>query len=197
MESGNFLQPNALAAGHTCSSHPAECGDVSGDNLTMQATVIDDRNTVITTDDTTIFPATAVLRTAVAAATTSDPYSFNLSPTTSIFTSAAGATTLTYTWVYNYTNTSQPVTSKFSDPAGGIGNCEVPSQNPGCQSVVGGVGVYGIPFGDPDGVLPILFATTGAPVPEPSSVLLLGLGLLSGGLFFASRLRKEKERETR
>lgn len=189
MENGAFLQPNALTGSNTCSTTPTQCGNVSGDTLTMQAQV----------DTLAVFPTTPFLRTG-GVGTTSN-YSFNLSPTASRTTTIAGGTDLKYTWLYNYSNSLGPVTSKFSDPPGGIGNCDSggPSNNPNCRdadtSVIGGLGVYGIPEGDPDGVLLKLSAATG--VPEPSSVLLLGLGLLSGGLFFALRLRKEKERETR
>ena len=173
MENGNFLQPG---------------GNVSGDTLTMQGTV-----------DTTIFPATAILKTAGTG--TSFPYNFNLSPTTAITTTIAGGTDLKYTWVYNYNNTSGPITSAFSDPAGvggGFPACPPTSQNPAC-STLGGVGVYLASDEDLPGILQTLSGGTGVSlaVPEPSSVLLLGLGLLSGGIFFASRLRKEKERETR
>lgn len=188
MENGAFLQPNALTGSNTCATTPTQCGNVSGDKLTMQAQV----------DALAVFPTTPFQQ--IADPGTTDNYSFNHSPTASRTTTIAGGTDLKYTWVYNYSNAGGPVTSKFSDPPGGIGNCGT-SNNPNCRdtdtSVIGGLGVYGIPDGDPDRVLRTLSAATGVPIPEPSSVLLLGLGLLSGGLFFALRLRKEKERETR
>lgn len=182
MESGNFLQPTVGSS----------TGNVSGDTLTMQGQV----------DTLAVFPDPALVKTAGTGETFA--YSFNLSPTASRLTDKSGGTVLKYTWVYNYNNTGGPVTSKFSDPPPfppPKGPCPPPAKADKCDTT-GGLGVYLASAEDLPGILQTLstatgVSNTGVPIPEPSSVLLLGLGLLSGGFFFASRLRKERERETR
>lgn len=167
IESGQFLQPG---------------GNVSGDTLSMLGTV----------DGTRL---AQIDRTAGTGA--SSPYSLNLSPTISRTVSAAGGTDITYTWTYTYTN-SGTATSKFSDPYECFENC------PG----VGGsaVGLFDPTDSNEDGVSDEYaalsnticgsgsFACVGTPnsVPEPSSILLLGLAMVMGG-FVASRLRKDRE----
>jgi hypothetical protein len=190
VESGAFLQ---LGTG----------GDVRTDSLTMLGAV-DGAN--IAQISKTVTGASAL---------TSSSYSLNLSPTVGVPNPSAGVA-LKYTWTYKYNNgvnntsTSGTATSKFSDPPehafdGGIGNCETPSENPGCTTAGGGAAFLGDP-NDPNGIIASLtndicpdgcVSVASTAIPEPSSLLLLGLSLLSGGIFFASRLRKEKERETR
>jgi hypothetical protein len=178
IESGQFLQPG---------------GDVRGDSLSMLGAV-DGSN--LAQISKTVTGATAVA---------SSPYSLNLSPTVNKTTTLADGTNLKYTWTYNYTN-SGSATSKFSDPAGGWGNCTISSQNPGCDTNGGSAaGLFDPTDLNGDGVSDEYAAlsniicienggctATANSIPEPSSILLLGLGMVVGGVFFACRLRKYK-----
>jgi hypothetical protein len=175
IESGQFLQAG---------------GNVAGDTLSMLGAV----------DSTNL---AAILKTAGTGTTVG--YSLNLSPTVGTATTIAGGTDVSYTWTYNYNNginntsTPGPLTSRFSDPAGGIGNCTISSQNPGCGGGTGGsaVGLFAND-GEYNKLRQTICGTGGCDqtpnsIPEPSSLLLLGLAMVVGGGFVASRLKKNNK----
>jgi hypothetical protein len=165
---------------------------------------------------TLIVAGTDIQSISTPGATGTISYPYNLSgPNTDRTTN--GTITLGYRWLYSYNNNnvapnlSTNTGSKFSDPPPCPDGSTQPCGPPPCPDgstqpcnptsipgIGGGFGGSGTPD-ELDALRTLICGTCqeAVTIPEPSSLLLLGSGLLSGGIFFASRLRKEKEKETR